>query len=61
MALAGVKDVRRKGLGGGIRRYALLAESASTGGTSHGIDPVLWPGRSGLVAGELAHICKTWL
>jgi hypothetical protein len=24
----------------------------------HAIDPVLWPGRAGLVAGKMAHICE---
>jgi hypothetical protein len=47
----------RNGHSGGIRRYAEVGESASTAVNSVSIDPDFWPGRSGLVAGELAHMC----
>jgi hypothetical protein len=50
----GVKDVRRNGHGGGIRRYAVAAESASTAVNSSRFRP-------GLVTGELAHICESCL
>jgi hypothetical protein len=54
MALSGVKVERRKAHGGGFRRYAVAAESASTAPDQPGYLP-------GLVAGKLAHICEICL